>query len=161
MKNLILAFFRQLFARSENTLSVTFDSVDDCLAKLVESSTENWQSLATLDYAKDLHKAIVRQKAEIMVFTTMMTIKNGLVSSPLKILLSFRWFIPRAQREEIDLIIDDLKEDKFDMMGQKRAKSFIFLVLSWHVTRIITVYIWDGVTSMVKRVVPIARFLSK
>lgn len=88
-------------------------------------------------------------------------LSQRMYSLPLGTLSGFRWFIPRAHREEIDLIIDDLKEDKSEMLRQKRSKKFIFLVLSWHVTRVISAYVWDGVTGLVKRVVPVAKFLSK
>ncbi|OYW71171.1 MAG: hypothetical protein B7Z37_28520 [Verrucomicrobia bacterium 12-59-8] len=86
---------------------------------------------------------------------------NSIVNAPLNTLAAMRWLISRAKRDEIDLIIHDLKEDKAEMLCQKHSKTFIFLVLSWHVTRTICAYVWDGVGSIVSKVIPLAKYLPK
>ena len=81
--------------------------------------------------------------------------------SPIVALCIFRWFLSRDQRDELDLIIQDLKEDKADMIRQKRSKNFIFFVLSWHVARTIFAYIWDGVASIARKLIPLVKYLPK
>jgi len=107
----------------------------------------------------DLIRAIL---AMVVVFQKIQhTLLLSLPKSPIDLLRAFRWLLPKEQRKEIDLIISDLKMDKADMMRQKRSKKFIFFVLSWHVARTLSAYVWDGVAGIVKKVTPFVKYLPK
>lgn len=58
---------------------------------------------------------------------------------PLKptLLQTFRWILPRAHREEIDLVIADIEQDIKDLRKQRHSHWFIRIVVLWHSLRTI------------------------
>lgn len=82
-------------------------------------------------------------------------------STPLFLLKFFRWFVPRSQRDEIDLAIEDVREDVRDLKKAKKHKAFIFTVTLWHTIRIIGAYILDGFYAIIKKLLPVASFFLK
>jgi hypothetical protein len=48
-----------------------------------------------------------------------------------------------------------------DMLRQKRSKKFIFFVVSCNVARTITAYVWDGISNIARKAVPLAKYLPK
>lgn len=76
---------------------------------------------------------------------------------PLLILSVFRWLVPRKLRPEIDLVIEDLLEDKCEMLEAKKSPLFVTLILWWGALRTIFDYTLAGCTSILKRFAPFAK----
>ena len=76
--------------------------------------------------------------------------------SELRTLRIFRWMILKAQRAEIDLIIEDLKEDCHEMQNEGRSPWFIKAVLFWQSVKIISIYTRVGLVGFIKGVSVVA-----
>lgn len=74
--------------------------------------------------------------------------------TPLRLFKSFSIFLPRAAREDLDIVIADLEEDVADMEQQKRSRRYIFTKLLGRVVRTITAYIVDGARSALLKWLP-------
>lgn len=76
-------------------------------------------------------------------------------------LLGFRWFVPRDERTEINMIIGNLKKDVREMRSQGFSPSFISFVVFWQTARTITAYIFAGTFKALLKVTPVASFLRR
>ncbi|WP_009964875.1 hypothetical protein [Verrucomicrobium spinosum] len=77
------------------------------------------------------------------------------------LLLALRMFLPRKQREEIDLIISDLVEDIKEMKAARRGGIYIRCVVGWHTVRTIIAYLWDGSLRIFRKIIPLAALFRK
>jgi len=79
----------------------------------------------------------------------------------LKLLRGFAWFCGETRREEIELIIADLKRDVRQMKKERRSKAFMGKVLVWHGVWAVVAMLWDGLMRILAAVVPVGKIISK
>ena len=73
-------------------------------------------------------------------------------------LFLFRFLLPRRSqaRSDVDLVIEDLKEDVTDMTGVGFSKFKIWLVVTWRSLSSITPIVWGGLTRTFLKLTPVA-----
>lgn len=69
----------------------------------------------------------------------------------------FRWFVPRHRRCEIDLIINDIRQDAEQMRAEGRHKAAIWAMKTWHTFTSISSFLWDGASIVLRKVLPAFR----
>ncbi len=77
----------------------------------------------------------------------------------LKILRAFAWFCSKENRENIDLIIADLKKDTDAMRREKRREIFVQCVLLWHVANTVLPIMWDGFRRLLAAILPVGKII--
>ncbi len=73
----------------------------------------------------------------------------------------FRWFVPRNQRDNVDIVISELKEDVQDMRKEQKSWAFIQMLVTWHSVRVIGTYALDSASRIIKKLNPIASIFEK
>ncbi|WP_265595611.1 hypothetical protein [Verrucomicrobium sp. BvORR106] len=73
----------------------------------------------------------------------------------LDVLGKFRFLLPRACREDVDLLQSDLKKDEREMIARGLTPSFINIVKAWHICRFIVPYLFDGALSLLRALSPL------
>ncbi len=82
-------------------------------------------------------------------------------TATLNVLHFFRWFVPRNQRENVDIVISELKEDIQDMRKEQKSWAFIQLLVTWHSVRAIGAHVLDSASRIAKKLNPIASIFEK
>ncbi|MDP1592066.1 MAG: hypothetical protein Q8M07_30175, partial [Prosthecobacter sp.] len=83
------------------------------------------------------------------------------IDKPLRMLKAFRFFLPRAAREDLDFIIADLEEDLVEMKQKKYSSFYIFTVQMWHLVRTVAAYLLDGARSKLAKLRPFLHLFTR
>jgi hypothetical protein len=77
------------------------------------------------------------------------------------IIATFRWFLGKEARTNIDLIVADLKRDLKSMRKENRSNLFVWSVLCFQICRSIGPVLWDDFKSLVSRFSPMLVWVGK
>ena len=133
---------------SDIFMSKEFRSWKEIAAEIEQKRKIYNQDINDIDYDVDT-RPIVTERIAVQTISRR---KNASVG--ISLLKAFRWFLPRSRRADIDLIIDDLKQDRREMKEKKCSAWLIQAALLSRSLVTIAIYAKEVVVCLVHWLIP-------